>query len=560
MRNQSQTQNSKAANSSQKSNQQIAGKDVAHESAIKHVSGIAQYIDDIAEPADLLHVAIGKSDVACGIVRQLDLEDVLKQAGVRAVISFNDIIGLDDIGPVFPGDPLFVNQEIKFHGQPLFAVAADSLDQARRAVAFAKIVIEEKPALLNAREAVKQNRLVRPDHQMKQGDADEALEKSPHVLNSSLEIGGQEHYYLEGQASLAIPTEDQGILVHCSTQHPSEVQKLIAEVLDIPFNSVTVETRRMGGGFGGKETNAAQWACIASILTVKTKRSVKLRLPRADDMIMTGKRHPFSNDYQIGFDHEGKILAAKIKVIGDCGCSPDLSDAIVDRAMFHSDNAYFLPIAEIKGHRAFTNKVSNTAFRGFGGPQGMMTIEGAMDDIARYLGEDPLDIRKRNLYSDESNRNITPYGQTVNCASLKRVVEELEICSNYRQRKQSIVEYNQENTHFKKGLALTPVKFGISFTVQHLNQAGALLHIYTDGSVHLNHGGTEMGQGLNTKVAQIVAEELQINLDQVYISATRTDKVPNTSPTAASSGTDLNGQAAKNAAQKIKKRRIKLLQ
>jgi len=324
------------------------------------------------------------------------------------------------------------------------------------------------------------------------------------------------------------------------------------------MHKVTVEMRRMGGGFGGKETHAAQWACIAALLANKTQRPVKLRLPRTEDMLMTGKRHPFVNDYDIGTDEKGVILAVDISVIGDCGCSPDLSDAIVDRAMFHSDNAYYFPNARITGHRAFTNKVSNTAFRGFGGPQGMMTIEGAMDDIARHLGEDPLTIRKRNLYDNEE-RNETHYYQQVNSHSLRRVVEELEQSSDYWVRRKAITAYNETNRVLKKGLALTPVKFGISFTVTHLNQAGALIHVYTDGSIHLNHGGTEMGQGLNTKVAQIVAQELQVDLQQIHISATRTDKVPNTSPTAASSGTDLNGQAARDAAQKIKRRLEKFL-
>ena len=356
---------------------------------------------------------------------------------------------------------------------------------------------------------------------------------------------------------MAVPAEDGGMFVYCSTQHPSEIQKLVAEVLDKPLHSVTVETRRMGGGFGGKETQAAQWACIAALLAHKTQRAVKLRLPRADDMIMTGKRHPFANDYRIGIDEQGVIVAADITVTGDCGCSPDLSDAIVDRAMFHADNAYYLPAARITGHRAFTNKVSHTAFRGFGGPQGMLTIEGAMDDIARLVGEDPLTIRKRNLYDE--TRKLTPYHQEVNSHSLQRVMDELEASSDYWARRQAMTEFNQNSPVLKKGLALTPVKFGISFTVKHLNQAGALMHIYTDGSIHLNHGGTEMGQGLHTKVAQIVAEELQVGLDRIHVSATRTDKVPNTSPTAASSGTDLNGQAARDAARTIKQRLIAFL-
>jgi xanthine dehydrogenase large subunit len=368
-----------------------------------------------------------------------------------------------------------------------------------------------------------------------------------------LSIGGQEHFYLEGQVSTAEPTEDGGMTIYSSSQHPTEVQKLVAEVLSIPFNLVTVDIRRMGGGFGGKETQAAPWACVAALLAHHTQKPVKLRLGRADDMLLTGKRHPFETNYEIGFDEEGLIKGIEIEVSGNCGISPDLSDAIVDRAMFHADNAYYLDQATITGHRCKTNTVSNTAFRGFGGPQGMLVIEGAMDDIARYLNKDPLAVRKLNLYQKQQ-RNITHYHQTVEHNNLQEIIEKLELSSDYTERRRQIREFNKHNPIVKKGIALTPVKFGISFTVQHLNQAGALIHIYTDGSIHLNHGGTEMGQGLFVKVAQIVAQEFSVDVRTVNVSSTRTDKVPNTSPTAASSGTDINGKAAQNAAQIIKSR------
>lgn len=534
------------------------GQSMQHESAVKHVTGEAVYVDDIPEPRQLLHAAVGHSPVARGKLLSMDLSAVLSAPGVAAVLTLNDIPGHTDIGPVFPGDPILADGEVKFHGQPLFAVAADTLDNARRAALLAQVEIEATAPLLDPEQAIAQNRTVRPVHTMQRGDAAGAIALAPHILEAKLSIGGQEHYYLEGQISMVAPTEDGGMQVWSSTQHPSEVQKLVAEVLNLPIGAITVETRRMGGAFGGKETHAAQWACIAALLANKTKRPVKMRLPRAADMMLTGKRHPFENHYRVGFDDDGTLLGADITVIGNCGCSPDLSDAIVDRAMFHADNAYYLPAAKITGHRAYTNLVSLTAFRGFGGPQGMLIIEKAMDDIARALGKDPLEIRKRNLYRGP-DRNVTPYHQTVASETLTKVIQELEISSDYWERRQAISDYNAGSPILKKGLALTPVKFGISFTVQHLNQAGALIHVYTDGSIHLNHGGTEMGQGLNTKVAQVVAEEFQVDLQHIHITATRTDKVPNTSPTAASSGADLNGQAAKDAARKIRQRLTEFL-
>ena len=534
------------------------GRGLQHESGSKHASGTALYVDDIPEPQGCLHAAVGKSPVAAGKILSFNLEAVTKCPGVATVLTLDDIKGHTDIGPVFPGDPLLADGEVKYHGQPMFAVLAESYDIARQAALLGDVEIESETPLLDPELAVANDRLVRPSHTMQRGDAEQAIAEAPIVLEAKQRVGGQEHYYLEGQVSMAVPTEDGGIHLYTSSQHPSEVQKLVAEVIGLPIGAVTVEMRRMGGGFGGKETNAAQWACIASALALKVGRPVKMRLPRADDMALTGKRHPFVNNYRLGCDQEGAVLGADITVIGDCGCSPDLSDAIVDRAMFHSDNAYYLPSAHITGHRAFTNTVSHTAFRGFGGPQGMMIIERAMDDIARAVGKDPLDVRKLNLYGGDG-RNLTPYHQTVESDTLSRLIDELEQSSDYRARRQQITDFNTQSPILKKGLALTPVKFGISFTVQHLNQAGALIHVYTDGSVHLNHGGTEMGQGLNTKVAQIVADALSIDVNHIHITATRTDKVPNTSPTAASSGTDLNGQAAKAAADTIKQRLIEYL-
>ncbi|MFM9268903.1 xanthine dehydrogenase molybdopterin binding subunit [Halomonas elongata] len=536
-----------------------AGAPRAHESAIKHVTGRAAYIDDQPAPADTLHVALGLSPVAHGWLNCLDLEKVRSAPGVVDVITLADVPGHTDIGPVFPGDPIFAGDEISYVGQCLFAVAAESHKAARLAVKEAVVEIDERPACLDPVAATEREEFVRPTHVQERGDWQRALADAPHRLEGEQFVGGQEHFYLEGQACLVVPSEDEGVMVYTSNQHPSETQKLVAEVLGIPFHAVTMEMRRMGGGFGGKETQASPWACIAAIIARRTGRAAKLRLPRAEDTRATGKRHPFHNRYRLGFDERGVLAGGEITVIGDCGYSPDLSDAVVDRAMFHADNAYSLGDARVTGHRARTNTASNTAFRGFGGPQGMMIIERAMDDIARHLGEDPLTIRKRNLYraADDGGaaRDVTHYGQRVEQLSLLHdIIDQLETSSDYWQRRREITAFNAASPIIKKGLALTPVKFGISFTVQHLNQAGALLLVYTDGSVMINHGGTEMGQGLHTKVCQVVARELGLDLERVRISATRTDKVPNTSPTAASSGADLNGQAARDAASKLRER------
>ncbi|GAB5414397.1 MAG: xanthine dehydrogenase molybdopterin binding subunit [Congregibacter sp.] len=527
-----------------------------HESARKHVSGAAVYVDDIPLPAGGLHAAVGMAPVAHGRITRLDLTAVRSAEGVTDVLCRDDIPGHRDIGPVFPGDPLLIDQgdEIEFHGQVLFAVAATSYALARRAARLAQLDYEELPALLTIKAGLEEQQFVRPSHTQAKGDVSDGLASAPQSLQGELHIGGQEQMYLEGQVSLCIPQEDGGILAYSSTQNPTEGQKLIAEVLDIPMHKVTIDTRRMGGAFGGKETHANQWACLAALLARRTGRAVKLRLPRQDDMRATGKRHHFLSRYTVGFDTDGSIQALDLELAGGCGMSPDLSDAIVDRAMFHSDNAYFIDAMRVVGHRVKTHTVSNTAFRGFGGPQGMLAIEDIVDAVARATGKDPLEVRKRNLYSSEGGRNLTHYGQTVDQDVLPMLIDRLEIQGKYWARRESVRQFNAANRVLKRGLALTPVKFGISFTVQHMNQAGALIHVYTDGSIQLNHGGTEMGQGLYTKVAQIVASELQVDINRIYCTATRTDKVPNTSPTAASSGTDINGMAALAAARTIRGR------
>lgn len=532
----------------------VPGQNPRHESAHKHVSGEAVYIDDMQAPANVLHAYVGLSQIARGKLLSMNLEQVRSAPGVVDVITVDDVPGHKDIGPVFPGDLLMADGRVEFWGQVLFAVAATSYDAARKAARLAVIEYEAQQADITIEQGLANNSFVRPSHAQKRGDVDAALQSAKHTLVGQMQIGGQEQMYLEGQASLCVPQEDGGMLVYTSTQNPSEGQKLVAEVLDIPLSMVTVDIRRMGGGFGGKETNANQWACLAALFARRTGRAVKVRLARADDMIATGKRHHFLSQYRVGFDEQGRLLGLDMDLSGGCGISPDLSDAIVDRAMFHSDNAYFLPCAHVKGHRVKTNTVSNTAFRGFGGPQGMVAIENIMDNIARAVGRDPLEVRKLNFYTDDGDRNTTHYGQRIEQHIIEPLVSRLEKTSDYWNRREEINRFNHDNPVLKKGLALTPVKFGISFTVQHLNQAGALVHVYTDGSIQLNHGGTEMGQGLFTKVAQIVAHEFQVDVDNVLCTSTRTDKVPNTSPTAASSGTDLNGMAARDAVGKIRHR------
>ena len=524
-----------------------------HESAIRQVSGSARYVDDIPAPASLCYASAGVTNVASGTLTSLDLSAVKRSPGVIDVITISDIPGHTDIGPVFGGDPILLDKEVKFHGQPVFAVLAETQEQARVAATKATMTFAEAEAILTTDEALAADAKVRPTHEFGRGDVSNTLQSAPLTASGHLSVGGQEHMYLEGQVSLAIPEEEDRISIFTSSQHPSEVQKLVAEVLDVKLHRVAVDMRRMGGGFGGKESQAAQWACLAAVFALRTRRAVKMRLPRMMDMQVTGKRHPFENDYEIAFNESGKMLGAKVTVSGNCGHSPDLSDAIVDRAMFHVDNAYQLGDTHVTGHRLKTNIVSHTAFRGFGGPQGLIMAELLMDVVARKTGLDPLSVRKLNLYGQE-NGTVTPYGMPLEQDILADLIGKLEADSNYWQRREEVKAFNAASPIIKKGLALTPVKFGISFTAKHLNQAGALLHIYTDGSIQVNHGGTEMGQGLHTKIGQIVAHEFGVTLDNIEVTATRTDKVPNTSPTAASSGTDLNGKAAQNACITIKER------
>jgi xanthine dehydrogenase large subunit len=524
-----------------------------HDSAALHVSGRAEYCDDIALPANTLHAAFGMSPIAHGRIISMDLSAVAAAAGVAAVALPEDIPGENNYGGAVHDDPIFAQDLVEYVGQPVFAVAAVSMRAARKAALLAKLKIAPLPALLDIRAALAAQSFVLPSQSMRRGEPQARLATAPRRLSSTFTMGGQDHFYLEGQIAVALPQEDGGLLLHSSTQHPTEVQAVVAHALGMPVNRVVVNCRRMGGGFGGKESQAALMAAAAAVLARKTQRPVKLRMDRDADMLMTGKRHDFVADYDVGFDDRGRVLALSVMLASRCGYSADLSGPVNDRAMFHIDNAYYLENVQIVSHRCKTHTVSNTAFRGFGGPQGMLVIEAVLDDIARTLGLDSLDVRRLNLYG-MTERNVTHYGQTVEGNRLPAILDQLELSSEYRRRRAEVSRWNAAEPFIKRGLALTPVKFGIAFTSTLFNQAGALIQVYTDGTVLLNHGGTEMGQGLHVKVAQVVANELGLPLSAIRITATDTSKVPNTSATAASSGSDLNAKAAQAAAVTIRDR------
>tara|TARA_Y100001936_G_scaffold251773_1_gene308956 strand:+ start:1221 stop:3539 length:2319 start_codon:yes stop_codon:yes gene_type:complete len=528
----------------------LKNQSIPHDSASKHVSGFAHYTDDIAEPSNTLHGAIGWSEKAHAKIKKIDLSDVEKSEGVISVVTFLDIPGRNDVGPVFDGDPIFPKTKVEYYGQPLFAVAAITTELARKAVLKAKVTYIELKPIITIEEALKKNNLLFNPRIIKKGNPQSKINKSKNKLKGKFNTGSQEHFYLEGQVCLVIPQEDNNLQVYSSTQHPSETQQIIAKMLNQKSNSITVTVRRIGGGFGGKETNFMT-AAICALLSHKTGNPIKLRLDRDDDIILTGKRHDFYSEYEVGFNDNGKIEGLKLKLASRCGMSPDLSYAINERALLHLDNAYYLSDLEVKNYLCKTNTSSSTAFRGFGGNQGMMAIENIIDNISRHLKKDPSEVRKENFYG-QNERNITHYGMKINDNVIHDIYKSLLDKSNYKKRYSEIRNFNSKNKFKKKGIALTPVKFGISFTTIHLNQAGALVHIYTDGSIHLNHGGIEMGQGTHTKIAQLVANTFGLPFEKVQISSTNTSKVPNTSASAASSTTDLNGAATLNASEKIK--------
>ena len=529
-----------------------------HDSAHKHVTGDAVYVDDIRVPDDTLVVLIGQSPHAHARILDIDLSRVARSQGVVAVLTHADIPGRNDCSPVYGDDPILAETVVSYVGQAVFAVVAETMRAARDALAHAVVTYEPLSAVLTIDQAMREGSWLGPSATMESGTPDAAIAAAPLRLSGRIEIGGQEHFYLEGQAALAIPGEDRDVTLYCSTQHPSEIQHKAAECLGLASHAVTVETRRMGGAFGGKESQGNLPALLAALAAHRTGRPAKTVYDRDDDFMLTGKRHDFRIDYDVGFDAEGRIEAVLFEQALRCGMSWDLSEAIAARAMCHADNAYHIPHVRVVSHRCRTNTQSNTAFRGFGGPQGMIGIERVIDQVAHHLGLDPLVVRQRNFYAHKfaavAAKGRTPYGQTVEDCVLQDIVPKLADSADYAARRAEIDAFNRDGGMIRRGIALTPVKFGISFNTTFLNQAGALVHVYGDGSVHLNHGGTEMGQGLNTKVAQIVAHEFQVGFETVKITATTTGKVPNTSATAASSGTDLNGMAAQAAARTIKGR------
>ena len=537
------------------------GHDQPHESARAQVAGAATYVDDIPEVRGTLYAAPILSTVAHGTLHGVDSRIAQAMPGVRGVILAGDIPG-DPMLAAFAGDePIFANDTVQHIGQVIGLVVADSVMQARHAARKVQLDITALPAILTVADALAAQSYVLPPVFVQRGDATQALARAPHTLKGTLEVGGQEHFYLEGQIAYALPQEQNQWLIYASTQHPGEVQHWVAHALGLDNHAVRVECRRLGGGFGGKETQAGHLAVWAAVAAAKLKRPVKLRLDRDDDFMITGKRHPFSYDYTVGFDDSGRLCGLKLMMAAHCGFSADLSGPVADRAIFHVDNGYFLEDVEIASYRCKLHTQSHTAFRGFGGPQGMIVTETILSNIARHLGLDPLDVRQRNLYSDEAlthpaqpgaRRDTTHYGMRVEDNILQPLLSKLELSAQYRRRLEAISSYNVCNPVIQRGIAITPVKFGISFTATLFNQAGALVHVYLDGSIQVNHGGVEMGQGLNTKVAQLVADELGVPLTRVLSTASDTSKIPNASATAASAGTDLNGRAAQFAARHVR--------
>ncbi|MEM7098037.1 MAG: xanthine dehydrogenase molybdopterin binding subunit [Pseudomonadota bacterium] len=525
------------------------GSNYPHESAMGHVTGTARYIDDLPLPADTLHIATAYAAETCGNVLSVDVSKASVMPGVVDILTWQDVPGDNDIGPVFEGDKLLAQGAVVFHGQPVVAVAARSFRQAQQAAGCVEIQVAPSSSIQTIAGAIEADSTLLPARDW--GNPDTVV-GGAHTIEGVLEIGGQEHFYLESQAALAIPDDDGGILIHSSTQHPDDVQHLVAKVLDLPLHMITVQCQRMGGGFGGKETQAAPLACMTALFAKRNRCAVKYRMPRRDDMIQTGKRHPMQWCYKLSCDKAGVLKQGDIRLEANCGHSPDLSSGIVDRALYHATNCYAFESVRLRAEHRRLNQVSHTAFRGFGGPQGMLGMEAAMDEIAYALAQDPLDVRLKNLYRPGADR--TPYGQQVEGFLLPDIMHTLADQCDYRSRQIAVDEFNHAHTYLRKGLALTPVQFGISFTTTHLNQAAAVVLIYRDGTIQVNHGGTEMGQGLHTKIKQVVAQAFGLPLSAIRHTATRTDKVPNASATAASSGSDLNGMAALDACQQLQHR------
>ncbi len=566
-------------------------KSLPHDAAALHVTGAARYIDDLPTPAGTLHLAFGISEIACGRISAMNLAEVKSAPGVVAVLTADDLPFANDVSPSAHDEPLLATGTVHYLGQPLFLVVARSHLAARKAARLAKIDYDQDTPILTIDDAIAANSHFEDGPRIWiKGDVDQALGIAPHRVQGRIEMGGQEHFYLEGQAALALPQEGGDMVVHSSTQHPTEIQHKVADALGLPMHGVRCEVRRMGGGFGGKESQGNALAVGCAVAAHLTGQPCKMRYDRDDDMMITGKRHDFRITYDAGFDGEGRLTGVDFTQMTRCGWALDLSLPVADRAMLHADNAYHLPTARITSHRFKTNTQSATAFRGFGGPQGVLGIERVMDHIAAELGVDPVLVRQRNFYdamgrgglsapratrspegilehekmgrgtrfggqySPKPDVQTTSYHMPVTDFILHEMTDALLASSDFHARRAAIADWNAGQSILKKGIAYSPVKFGISFTLTHLNQAGALVHVYQDGSVHMNHGGTEMGQGLFQKVAQVAAHRFGIDVRAVKITATDTGKVPNTSATAASSGTDLNGMAVANACDIIRDR------
>ena len=557
-------------------------KPLPHDAAPLHVSGTARYVDDIPVPAGTLHLCFGVAEVAHGRITGLDLDAVRATPGVVAVLTAADLPFANDVSPSIHDEPLLADGTVHYAGQPVYLVVADSHHAARRAARMGRIDVTPLPAILSIEEALAaDSRFEGGPRIWSRGDPDAAIAGAARQIEGVIEMGGQEHFYLEGQAALALPQEGGDMVVHSSTQHPTEIQHKVAEALGVPMNAVRVEVRRMGGGFGGKESQGNALAVACAVAARATGRPCKMRYDRDDDFIITGKRHDFRIAYRAGVDADGRIQGVEFRQYTRCGWAQDLSLPVADRAMLHADNAYFLPHVRIESHRLRTNTQSATAFRGFGGPQGMLGVERVLDHIAHVLGRDPLEVRRANYYraiaparsgpgtgrrfggtyspAQPDAPQTTPYGMEVTDFILHDMTDQLAETADYAARRARVADWNAANPVLKRGIALTPVKFGISFTLSHLNQAGALVHVYQDGSIHLNHGGTEMGQGLFQKVAQVAARTFGVDPGRVKITATDTGKVPNTSATAASSGADLNGMAVQAACAAIRERLADML-
>jgi xanthine dehydrogenase large subunit len=529
------------------------GKDIPSDSAAGHVSGRSVFLNDVSPARNELLVDFLGSPVARGRIRSVDLSVASKLPGVVALLTHRDIPGHNRFGAIMQDEHLLADETVEYVGDPIVLIVAETRAAIEAARAAVLLEIEELPPIFSIDDAVAAQNFIGAQQVIERGDATAALARAEHRLHGSLVTGGQEHFYFESQTAIAEPGESGRMTIHSSTQHPTETQQVVAEILGVPFNHVVVICKRMGGAFGGKETQAAAPAAMASLAAVKTRRPCRIALSKDDDMRYTGKRHPFQSSWSAGFDSSGRITALSLELFANAGCACDVSPAILERAMLHSDNAYYLPNFRVTGRLCRTNLPSNTAFRGFGGPQGVANIENIIEEIALHLGKDALDVRQINCYGIE-DRNTTPYGQRVDNNTLPKLFSQLRQSSGYDRRQQEIAKFNAVSPTQVRGLSMTAVKFGISFTNKTLNQANALINIYTDGSVMLSTGGTEMGQGLNTRLRQIVADELGVGFDDVIVAPTSTDKNNNTSPTAASSGTDLNGAAAVDACRTLRER------